>query len=84
MLLLISGTGFGQTDHYLAGRAYMNGSLFDSARFQLEAAVQENPGDAQLYYQLGLACFRMQDFPAAHEAFYETEKRRKGITRSWH
>lgn len=79
MLLLISCTGFGQTDHYLAGRAYMNGSLFDSARFHLEAAVQENPGDAQLYYQLGLACFSMQDFPAAHEAFYEAEKRRKGM-----
>jgi cytochrome c-type biogenesis protein CcmH/NrfG len=78
LLLIIPGTGFAQSDPYLLGRASMlNGSL-DSALNFLEEALQENPGDADLHYHLGEVYFGLQNYPAARDAFYECEKRRKG------
>jgi len=69
----------GQSDHYLAGRACMELELYDSALYHLEMALEENPGSTDLYYQLGIAYFTLQRYPEARDAFYETEKRRKGM-----
>ena len=78
LLLIIPGLGFAQSDPYLSGRASMiNGSL-DSALNFLEDALQKNPGDAELYFHLGEVYFGLQNYPAARDAFYECEKRRKG------
>jgi len=79
MLLLISVVGFGQSDHYLRGRAYMDIGSYDSALFHLEQALEQNPGSTDLYYQLGITYFTLKRFPDARDAFYETEKRRKGM-----
>jgi tetratricopeptide (TPR) repeat protein len=79
MLLFISVLGFGQTDHYLSGRACMEGGMYDSAVFHLEKALEQNPGSSDLYYQLGLSYFTLKLYPNARDAFYETEKRRKGM-----
>jgi tetratricopeptide (TPR) repeat protein len=57
----------------------MDGGLYDSALFHLEKALQENPGNSDLYYHLGISCFNLQQYPAAYDAFYETEKRSKGM-----
>lgn len=79
MLLIIPVLGFGQTDPYLSGRACMiHGSLDEAAVF-LEEALLENPGDVDLYYHLGVVRFGLHQYPAARDAFYETEKRRKGM-----
>lgn len=78
LLVIVPVLGFGQSDPYLSGRASMiNGSL-DSAAMFMEEALRAKPGDAELYYQLGVVLFGMQDYPAARDAFYECEKRRKG------
>jgi len=79
MLLFISVLGFGQTDHYLSGRACMEGGMYDSALFHLEKALEQNPGSTDLYYQLGLSYFTLKLYPDARDMFYETEKRRKGM-----
>jgi len=79
LLLIIPLMGYGQSDPYLSGRASMiNGSL-DSAAVFMEKALLEDPGDAELYYQMGLVRFELHDYPAARDAFYECEKRRKGM-----
>lgn len=79
LLLSISALAFGQTDHYLSGRACMELGSYDSALFHLEKALEENPGSANLYYQLGLSYFTLNRFPDARDMFYECEKRRKGM-----
>ena len=79
MLLFISVMGFGQYDPYLSGRAYMDAGMYDSAQFHLERALEQNPGSSDLYYQLGVAHFTLKNYPDARDAFYETEKRRKGM-----
>lgn len=79
LLLSISVLAFGQTDQYLAGRACMELESYDSALFHLEKALEENPGSANLYYQLGLTYFTLNKFPDARDMFYECEKRRKGM-----
>ena len=79
ILLILPKSGFGQTDHYLAGRAYMEEGLYDSARFHLETALQQNPGTTEFYYQLGICQFALNNYPAARDAFYEAEKRSKGL-----
>jgi tetratricopeptide (TPR) repeat protein len=79
ILLFMSVAAFGQTDHYLAGRACMDGGLYDSALFHLELGLQENPGKAERYYQLGVSYFILRNYPAARDAFYEAEKRSKGM-----
>ena len=78
-LLIFSLQGFGQGDHYLAGRACMEDEMYDSALFHLEQALQQNPGQTEIYYQLGISYFTLKNYPAARDAFYETEKRRKGM-----
>jgi tetratricopeptide (TPR) repeat protein len=78
-LIFLTVTGFGQTDHYLAGCACMAEGLYDSALFHLEEALHQNPGKSELYYQLGIARFALKDYPAARDAFYESEKRSKGL-----
>ena len=78
-LLLFSVQGFGQKDHYLAGRACMDDEMYDSALFHLEIALAHNPGNAELYYQMGITYFTLKNYPEARDAFYETEKRRKGM-----
>jgi len=79
ILLFISVAGFGQTDHYLSGRASMHVGTYDSAVFHLEKALEQNPGSADLYYQLGISYFTLNRFPDARDMFYESEKRRKGM-----
>ena len=79
ILLSISMLSFGQSDHYLAGRACMELEKYDSAVYHLEMALEEEPGSADLYYQLGLVYFKLQKFPDARDAFYEAEKRRNGM-----
>lgn len=79
MLLLISLASFGQGDHYLSGRACMMAGMYDSARYHLVIALEEDPGSTDLYYQLGITYFALNQYPDARDAFYETEKRRKGM-----
>lgn len=79
LLLSLSVMGFGQIDHYLSGRASMDAGKWDSARYHLEEAVKQDPGSTELYYQLGLTYFTLNLFPDARDAFYEAEKRRKGL-----
>ena len=79
MLLLSSFAGYGQSDHYLSGRACMDAGKFDSAIHHLEMALEQDPGSTELHYQLGLAYFNTQRYPDARDAFYNTELRRKGM-----
>lgn len=79
LLLSMTGTGFGQADPYLSGRACMRSGAYDAALGHLEQALQQNPGDAEIYYNLGIANFHLHNYPAAKDAFYEAEKRRKGM-----
>jgi len=78
-LLFITVMGFGQVDPYLAGRACMGQELYDSAVYHLEEALEQNPGETSILFQLGMSYFALQNYPAARDAFYETEKRRKGM-----
>jgi tetratricopeptide (TPR) repeat protein len=71
--------GSGQVDPYLAGRACMVQGYFDSAVVHLNKAPEINPGKAEILYHLGIAYFNLNDNPAARNAFYETEKRQKGM-----
>jgi tetratricopeptide (TPR) repeat protein len=71
--------GSGQVDPYLAGRACMVQGYFDSAVVHLNKALEINPGKAEILYHLGIAYFNLNDNPAARNAFYETEKRQKGM-----
>ena len=79
LLLSLSVLGFGQLDHYLAGRASMDAGKWDSARHHLVTAVKQDPGSTELYYQLGITYFTLNLIPDARDAFYEAEKRRKGL-----
>lgn len=79
LLLLATVFGFGQSDPYLSGRACMISESYDSALFYLEQALQKDPGQPEIYYYLGLTNFTLKNFPEARDAFYETEKRRKGM-----
>ena len=79
LLLSISVLGFGQIDHYLAGRAFMDAGKWDSARYHLVEAVEQDPGSTELHYQLGITYFTLNRIPEARDAFYEAEKRRKGL-----
>ena len=78
LLLFVSVLGFGQTDHYLSGRACMEGGLYDSAVYRLEQALEQNSGSTDIYYQLGISYFTLKRFPDARDMFYETEKGVKG------
>ena len=71
--------GWGQVDPYLAGRACMVQGHFDSAVFHLNRALELDPGNTEILYQLGVSHFTLNNNPDAREAFYETEKRRAGM-----
>jgi tetratricopeptide (TPR) repeat protein len=79
LMLIISLKSVGQVEPYLAGRACMTKGSYDSALFYLQQALTEKPGDAELLYFVGLNYFTLKNYPAAREAFYESEKRRKGL-----
>lgn len=79
LLLLATVFAFGQSDPYLSGRACMISESYDSALFYLEQALQQDPGQPEIYYYLGLTNFTLKNFPKARDAFYEAEKRRKGM-----
>ena len=78
-LLIVSVLGFGQVDPYLAGRACMSQAMYDSAVIHLEKALEQNPGETDVLMQLGISYYHLQEYPAARNAFYEAEKRRKGL-----
>ncbi len=78
--LLISILGLSQGyNPYLAGRACMSQELYDSAVIHLADALELKPGDTDILYHLGISYFALRKYPAAKDAFYETEKRRKGM-----
>jgi len=77
MLLLVSNWAGGQ-ESYLAGRACMYQGFYDSARYHLELALEEEPGNAEIFFHLGQVLLELKQFPDARNAFYEAERRRKG------
>jgi len=82
ILLLLMGftcsQGWGQMDPFLSGRASMMQGDFQSALIQMKRALEEHPGETEILYQLGICHFTLNSIPAARDAFYEVEKRRKG------
>lgn len=81
-LLLAASSGFsllGQAEPYLKGRAEMEHGRYESARLQLEKALKADAGNAEIYYQLGIADYREQLYGNARDAFYEAEKRAAGL-----
>lgn len=78
MFLMLSALCYSQDDPYLDGRACMSVGKYEQAVSHLNETLRQNPGETEVFYQLGISYFALQNFPAAHEAFYETEKRRKG------
>ena len=64
---------------YLEGRACMSEKRYDLALSHLNEALRQNPGETDIYYQIGLCQFALKNYPAARESFYETEKRRKAM-----
>jgi len=78
MFLFLSALCYSQDDPYLEGRACMSVEKYDLAVSHLNEALRKNPGETEIFYQLGLSYFALQNYPDAWDAFYETEKRRKG------
>ena len=79
LFLFLSVTAHSQLDPYLEGRACMIEERYDQAVTHLTEALKQNPGETEIYYQLGLCQFALKKYPAARESFYETEKRRKAM-----
>ena len=79
IMIVTAVPGRGEVDPYLAGRACMIQKKYDSALVYLNGALEEEPGNTDILMNLGLCHFRMNQNPAAKEAFYEADKRRKGI-----
>jgi tetratricopeptide (TPR) repeat protein len=79
LILFVALQASAQTDPYLSGRALMIQGSYDSARICLEEALTQTPGDAELLYYLGITQYALRNYPAAREAFYETEIRKKGM-----
>jgi tetratricopeptide (TPR) repeat protein len=71
--------GLGQADPYLAGRACMDQGNYQSALIQMNRALETDPGKTEVLYNLGICHYMLNNYPEAREAFYETEKRRKGL-----
>ncbi len=78
-LLITTLPGYGQVEPYLMGRASMNLEQYESAVIHLREALHQDPGDVEILYHLGISYFETADYPAARNAFHETEKRRKGM-----
>jgi tetratricopeptide (TPR) repeat protein len=70
---------YSQDDPYLKGRACMSEDHYDLALTHLNEALKQNPGETEIFYQLGLCHFALNNYPSAWESFYETEKRRKAM-----
>ena len=49
MLIFLSSAGYGQSDHYLSGRAYMADEMYDSALYHLEKALEQQTGETGMY-----------------------------------
>jgi len=79
MLMFVSVLSFSQVDPYLAGRACMSQELYDSAVYHMEIARDLKPGETDILFYLGISYFKLRNYPEARDAFYETEKRRKGM-----
>ncbi len=79
LLLFVAMDCMGQINPYLAGRARLLQGSYDSACIYFEAALEKTPGDAEILYQLGLAQFLLKNYPAARDAFYNVEVRKKGM-----
>jgi len=79
LLMFVSVLGSGQVDPYLSGRACMSQELYDSAVYYLEMARDLEPGETENLCDPGITYFAIGNYPEAKNAFYETEKRRKGM-----
>jgi len=79
IMLLMVIPGWGEVDPYLAGRACMIEEHYDSALVHLNRANEVEPGESAILMNLGLCHFKMNNFPAARETFYELEKRWEGM-----
>lgn len=79
LFLFLSVMIYSQEDPYLEGRACMSEERYDLALSHLNEALRQNPGETEIFYQLGLCQFALKNYPAAKESFYETEKRRKAM-----
>lgn len=55
--------------HLNLGSNYFRRGMATQARAQFEAAARLNPGDANAFYNAGLADLKLEDFGAALEAF---------------
>ena len=79
LFLFFSVMAHSQEDPYLEGRACMIGEHYDLAVTHLNEALKQDPGETEIFYQLGLCQFALKNYPASRESFYETEKRRKAM-----
>ena len=79
VMLLMHIPGWGEVDPFLAGRACMIQERYDSALIHLKRANLLEPGKSEVLMNLGLCQFRLNNFPAARETFYELEKRWEGM-----
>jgi tetratricopeptide (TPR) repeat protein len=52
---------------------------FDSALYHLKIAADQGKNDTEIYLQSGICQFNLNNYNAAREAFYEAEKRRRGL-----
>jgi tetratricopeptide (TPR) repeat protein len=69
----------GQEELYMDGRANMARADYQTALTQLNNALEIKKGDTEILYHLGICHFRLNNNPAALEAFYGVEKRREGM-----
>lgn len=63
--------------HYNLGSVLVRSERFAEGAAELELALSaypENPDNADVYYNLGLARARLQDFPAAERAFLAAQR----------
>jgi tetratricopeptide (TPR) repeat protein len=79
IMLIMAIPGRGEVDPYLAGRSCMIQEKYDLALLHLKRANELKPGESNILMNLGLCHFKMNNNPAAREAFYEAEKHRKGV-----
>lgn len=78
-LLLLHLQGWGQVDPFLAGRACMIQEKYDSALVYLKQANELDQEKRSILMNLGICHYKMRNFPAARESFYEAEKRWEGL-----
>lgn len=81
--VLLPGKLMAQADPYLSGRACMLREEFRPATGHLEQAVRQGVQLNEALLNLGICHFRLNEFPAAREKFYELEKRKPGMGSLW-